>query len=165
MVRKIGPDIRNANWLFYNDKLLGTPRSIKKETESSLLAVSPDELADILEQSTDIIYTAMEALYRKAQSTSAEPEKPTHYGKLFMMKMVPAGIGQARGTGITELAFDRRHSQSEYNDPDDFTPEDRPYFEAVTALGYSAQLLINLGDWNAVRDGGWLQGQRPDQTD
>jgi|GEM_PF-6643980 len=163
MVRKIGSDIRNGNWLFYNDKLLGTPRSITKETDSSIIVVSPDELADILEQSTDIIFTAMEALHRKTQATSAEPEKPTRYGKLFMTKMVPAGIGQARGTGLTELAFDRRLSESEYNNPNDFTPEDRPYFEAVTALGYSAQLLINLGDWNAVRDGGWLQGQRPDQ--
>jgi hypothetical protein len=159
MPRKQGPDIRNGNWLFYDDQLLTTLMGAVPATTHDLKVVSPGELADIISESDDIILTAMEALAQRARETSPNPKKSVAPAWIYTAKMVPAGSKMARGTVLSERAFDRQFSKVTFQNPRDFLPSSREYLERSSKLGYSARLLLDLGGWNAVRDGGWLQIQ------
>ena len=102
-----------------------------------------------------------EAGQKRERERSPNPAKSVVPAWLFAAKMVPAGEKAARGTVLRERAFDRSIRQVSYSSRRDFLPGSRQYLERMQQIGYSARLLLNLGNWNEVRDGGWLQIQPP----
>ena len=128
-------------------------------TAFELRVVPPGKLTDIVNESTDIILTAMDALAKRARMASPDPIKSVEPGWIFTAKMAPAGSKTARGTVLHEAAFDRQFSEVAFKNPGDFLPSSREYLECLMQMGYSARLLLGIDGWNAVRDGGWLQVQ------
>lgn len=146
MPRKKGPDIRNGNWLFYNNQLLATPTGVTDATKEQLRTVGPEELQRIIAKSEDLIFTTL-----------------TYGAWLYTAKMVVNVDGSseaARGNVLTADAYDEPFSRMAYYDINDFTETSRPYWQKMHALGiYSTRLLLGLDGWNEVYDGGWLQIQ------
>lgn len=159
MPRKKGPDIRNGNWLFYDDQLLTTLLGVSATTLSRLTVVGPERLTEIIAESDDTIQAALEQLREQTMATSPNPKKSVGLAWIFAAKMVPKGPQMARGTVLREEAFDRTHSKTDYIGPADFLPSSRAYIEQTRTLGYASRLRLGLEGWSDVRDGGWLQIQ------
>lgn len=159
MSRNKGPDIRFGNWLYHDGQPLTTLMGTVPATRSGLRVVSPGEFADIIGESGDIIQTALDSLEEKARATSPDSAKSVSRAWIYTAKMAPAGSKMARGSVLWERSFDRRFGQVAFQNPRDFLPSSREYLERSRKLGYSARLLLNVGNWDPVHDGGWLQIQ------
>lgn len=162
-LRKKGPDVRNNNWLFYNNQLLASQTGITPSTEQAFKVVTPEEAADIITDGERQILDAIEQMYQQNRAKSPTPTSSVSYGWLNTIKIAPAGEGTSRGTALTASAYDRLFSETVFYDPHDLLPGNREYMELFVGMGYTARLLTAFAGWNEVRDGAWLQIQHPEQ--
>jgi len=152
MVRKRGLDVRNGNWVFYDDHLLAAESLLDAPTEiakTKLEPVSPDQLGEIVSENESALRDAGDVLYQK---NGSYPWLHTVKLATYLDTFTTGLVAKAEAIDpAVDPAMDTDYRRNLIREVH------YPYLDALENTAFTWRVPGRMQGWNETRDGLWLQ--------